>query len=182
MAMATTVGWLLQQHPNNPIKDTYSQSDSSKSWAKEYPAISKVRVHTSFQGQDALVANFDDAFIGEHDDESLRLNEPAHPPNYRSWRLNSEADGVLWFHTEISNVVLSAFASCPGIIQASHEKVLDEERVDQIVDTSYSIPYGNERLPVAIGEFKRGLLRLEHWQSGRVRAGPQATLSRELRG
>ncbi|KAH6976633.1 hypothetical protein EDB80DRAFT_739934 [Ilyonectria destructans] len=180
--MATTVASLISQHPTNPVKDTYKQSDSSKSWAKSYPPISRLRVHTSVQGPDSVVANFDDAFLGEYDDESLRLNEPGYPPNYRKWRLDSEADGIQWFHTEISNIVLSAFASYPNVLQASHEKALSETRTDQTVDVSYSISHGKERMLLAIGEFKRGLLRRDQWQSGKIEAAQQSTLSRELRG
>lgn len=180
--MATTVGSLLHQHPHNPVKETHNQSQSNKSWAKAYHPISKFKVWTSVQGPNAVVANFDDAFLGEYDDESLRLNQPAHPPNDRTWRLDSEADAVLWFHTEISNVVLAAFTGYPVVIQASHEKPLTGDRVDQVVDASYSIQYGNKRLPVAVGEFKRGLLRFEHWQSGNMRHGQQTIISQELRG
>ncbi|RSL54195.1 hypothetical protein CEP51_014759, partial [Fusarium floridanum] len=179
--MATTLASLIGQHPTNPIKDTYKQSDSSKPWAKSYPPISRLKVHTSVRGPDSVVANFD-AFLDEYDDESLRLSESGYPPNYRKWRLDTEADGIQWFHTEISNIVLGAFANYPNVLQASHEKALSDTRTDQTVDISYSVSQGKERMPLIIGEFKRGLLRRDQWQSGKIEAAQQSVLSRELRG
>ncbi|KAH8656430.1 hypothetical protein BGZ61DRAFT_434371 [Ilyonectria robusta] len=180
--MATTVSALLGQYPTNPVKNTLKHSDSNKSWAKSYPPISRLRVHTSIQGPGSVIANFNDAFLGEYNDETLRLNETAHPPNYRRWRLDSEEDGIQWFHTEISNVVLSAFASHPSLLQTSHEKALSETRTEQTVDISYSVSHGKERMPVAIGEFKRGLIKPEQWQNGKLIHSQQIILSQELRG
>ncbi|KAI8710576.1 hypothetical protein NCS52_01557900 [Fusarium sp. LHS14.1] len=179
--MATTLASLIGQHPTNPIKDTYKQSDSSKPWAKSYPPISRLKVHTSVRGPDSVVANFD-AFLDEYDDESLRLGESGYPSNHRKWRLDTEADGIQWFHTEISNIVLGAFANYPTVLQASHEKALSDTRTDQTVDISYSVSQGKERMPLIIGEFKRGLLRRDQWQSGKIEAAQQSVLSRELRG
>ena len=174
----TTVSTLLSQHSTNPVKNTFNESGSNKQWAKSYPPISRLRVHTFIQHPDgSAVANFNDAFLGEYGDETLRLNELGYPPNYRKWRLDSEADGIQWFHTEVSNVVLGAFATCPSILQASHEKALSEARTEQIVDVSYSVSHGNDRMVVAVGEFKRGLLRLDQWQNGRITQSQQSIIS-----
>lgn len=55
-----------------------------------------------------------------------------------------------------------------------------------------SIPYENTlgyrtasnrtRMPVAIGEFKRGILNPGEWQRGNIVSSLQTALSRELRG
>ncbi|RTE81367.1 hypothetical protein BHE90_004158 [Fusarium euwallaceae] len=180
--MATTVISLLNQHPTNPVHNTLNQSETKKLWAKSYHPLSKLKVHTVVRGPSSVIANFDEAFLGDYEDETVRLQNPALPSNYRKWRMDSEADGIQWFHTEISNIVLAAFAECPSVIQASHEKPLSETKTDQIVDVSYSIRHGRDRLPIAIGEFKRGLLRAEDWQAGNVKLILQSKLSRELRG
>lgn len=179
--MATSVISLLNQHPTNPIQDTYKQSASSKSWAKAYHPTSRLTVHTSVNESGSHVADFDYAFMPEYDDEELRLKEHGYPPNYRKWRLDSEADGIQWFHSEVSNITLSAFASFPSILQASHEKPLSETQTDQTVDISYSISNDNKRMPLVIGEFKRGLLRPAQWRSGKL-GRQQSALSQELRG
>lgn len=184
--MTSTAGSLIGEHPRNPVKNTHKQSESSKPWTKSYNQISRIRVHTQVHTQvhttGKVEAQFDNAFLGEYSDGELRLNEPAYPPNFRTWRLDSEEDGIQWFHTEVSNVVLSAFARYPNILQASHEKPLSHTRTDQTVDTSYSIYHGSTRVPIAIGEFKRGLIRPDQWQEGRLLSSSQKALSKELRG
>jgi len=184
--MATTVGDLLAQHPVNPIHDTRFHTGSNKPWTKIYPPITKIIVRTRVQtvnGQQAVVANFDPAFLGEYHDDALRLNEPVYPPNYRHWRLQSEEDGVLWFHTEISNVVLAAWSRYPDLLQVSHEKPLSETVSEsQVVDIAYSIRReGGMRVQIAIGEFKRGLIESDSWQRGKL-SKPQLAFSQELRG
>ena len=77
--------------------------------------------------------------------------------------MDSEEDGIQWFHSEVSNIVLSAFARYPDILQASHEKALIENHTDQTVDTSYSVSHRKTRMHVAIGEIKRGLIRRDDW-------------------
>ena len=121
--------------------------------------------------------------MGEYHDDALRLNEPVHPPNYRRWRLQSEEDGLVWFHTEISNVVLAAWARYPELLQVSHEKPLSETVSEsQVVDIAYSIrPEGGKRVQIAIGEFKRGLIDPASWQGGKLRKS-QIAFSQELRG
>jgi hypothetical protein len=113
----------------------------------------------------------------------LRLNEPVYPPNYRRWRLQSEEDGITWFHTEISNIVLAAWARYPELLQVSHEKPLSETVSEsQVVDIAYSIRReGGQRVQVAIGEFKRGLIDRDSWQGGKLLKA-QIGFSQELRG
>jgi hypothetical protein len=145
------------------------------------PPFSRLKVHTSFRGPDSVVTNFD-AFLDEYDDESLRPSESGYPPNYWKWRLDTEADRIQWFHAEMSNSVLGAFANYPNVLQASHEKALSDTRTEQTVDISYSVSQGKERMPLIISEFKRGLLRRDQWQSGKIEAAQQSVLSREQRG
>lgn len=178
--MSTTAAQLIAQHPTNPVDDPDYHSSSSKAWTKKYPPIAKLNVHTRMQGG-GLHADFESAFYEEFEDDSLRLSESANPPNYRQWRLNSEEDGINWFHTEISNIVLAAWARYPALRQTSHEKPLSETNHTQTVDVSYSVQYGTQRLPVAIGEFKRGLIQPRQWQAGALYT-TQLSLSQELRG
>lgn len=112
----------------------------------------------------------------------MRLNEPAYPPNYRRWRLQSEEDGINWFHTEVSNIVLAAWVRYPYQLQASHEKSLSDDVAEsQVVDIAYSIGPTGKRVQIAIGEFKRGIIEPEVWQSGNL-ARTQLPFSQELRG
>jgi hypothetical protein len=112
-----------------------------------------------------MVAAFDnDAFFNKYDDDIARLGEPAYPPNYRTWRLQSEEDGINWFHSEISNIVLAAWARYPNLLQVSHEKMLSETKSDpKVVDVAYSVEHECKRVHVAIGEFKRGLIAPDVW-------------------
>jgi hypothetical protein len=94
----------------------------------------------SAHGHQAVLADFDLAFLSEYQDDILRLNEPVYSPNYRRWCLQSEEDGLVWFHTEISNVVLAAWARYPDLLQVSREKPLSETvSENQVVDVAYSI-------------------------------------------
>lgn len=201
--MTYSVATLLGQHSSNPCRDTYLCSGSYKPWARSFPPITQLIVHTRVQGGGGGVgdqaggnaitqANFETAFLPEYDDDSLRLQEQGNAPNERSYRLNSEEDGVTWFHTEISNVVLAAFKRYPHILQTSHEKPISESsRDDHTVDVAYSVYTGSDsssssssmpRKHLVIGEFKRGLIAPGQWREGRLRSETQKNLSQELRG
>ncbi|OAA63632.1 hypothetical protein SPI_03795 [Niveomyces insectorum RCEF 264] len=115
--MAFTVLDALNDHPTAPVEDTFMQSQSSKSWVKDFLPIKKLLVHTYLTPDgSSVLANFD-AFIPESDDDLLRFGEVAYPPNKRHYKLYSESDGIDWFHSEISNVVLPAFFRYPPITQ-----------------------------------------------------------------
>jgi hypothetical protein len=64
---------------------------------------------------------FEDGFLTLYEDDDLRIQEMAYPPKYRQWRLAYEEDGINWFHSGVSNIVLAAWARYPAILQASHE-------------------------------------------------------------
>ncbi|KAH7124925.1 hypothetical protein B0J13DRAFT_565861, partial [Dactylonectria estremocensis] len=89
-------------------------------------------------------------------------------------------DGIQWFHTETSNLALSAFTRRPGLLQTSHKKPFTQHRCDFTADVCYSVSHGGRRKRVATGEFKRGLIRAEQWQNGRL-TSPQKRQERELR-
>lgn len=128
------------------------------------------------------MADFEPAFLPMYDDDSIRFQEPCVAPNFRQWRLEVEADCEAWFHAEVSNVILSAWAHYPLILQSSHNKPLSEVNMAENVDVMYSMKYGNEKIPLAIGEFKRNLIRPVQWQSGETPSSSQKKLSKELRG
>jgi len=181
MASPTPVQDLLEQHPENPIRDTLYSSNSNKPWAKNYPPIKNLHVHTYVNEDGGVGATYHEAFLDMYEDDDLRLQELAYPPNYRAWRLAYEEDGINWFHSEISNVVLAAWARYPAVLQASHEKPLTESRVTESVDIAYSVKRGTDRVHLAIGEFKRCLVSKVGWQAGKLNQSQQG-LSQELRG
>ncbi|POR32477.1 hypothetical protein TPAR_07323 [Tolypocladium paradoxum] len=165
--MSSSVATLIGQHPSNPCQDTHLISGSSKSWTKPFPYIANLIVHSRMQSDQATQADFR-AFHPEYDDDSLRLQEHGNAPNERSYRMNSEEDGVTWFHTEVSNVVLAAFKRYPHIVQASHDRPMSESRDDHTVDVAYSVYTGGARKHMAIGEFKRGPISAKQWQQGKL--------------
>jgi len=178
-----TVEYHLWQTPTNPVKNPEISSSTGKIWARSYPAIqdAQLMVHTYLQNS-LTTADFDRLDLQSHDD-SLRGSEACTEPNYRKWRIACEAGCENWFHNEISNVVLSAWARYPSVLQTSHAKPLSEEVIAQNVDATYSTRINGRRVPVIIGEFKRNLIDAELWQAGTVgHAGVQKNFAQELRG
>ena len=93
-------------------------TETNKEWTKQYPAIEDVQAHTFEQEDGSVGANWDP--LGEeHADDAARKELQAYPPNRRSWFLNTEQDMVVWFHTEVSNVVLAGWAAQPDVLQTS---------------------------------------------------------------
>ncbi|CAH0046087.1 unnamed protein product [Clonostachys solani] len=179
---ASTAEALILQHPTNSVNNPLYVTGSDKAWARDYEPIKRVITHT-FVGSDGITyANFEDAFLGLHDDDALRFRQPAVPPNNRHWRLESEADCENWFNTEITNVVLSAWHSYPPMTQTSHTKPLLEQNTPENVDSTFSVKFGQQRRTVAIGEIKRNLIDTADWQRGSITAASQRKLSQELRG
>lgn len=104
-------------------------------------------------------------------------------PNQRAWRLDTEADCELWFHTEISNVVLAAWNECREVTQSSHIKPPSVRRIAEEVDSTYTVKLSMNRTVLAIEEMKRNRVRGIRWQRGNLGDNPgQVKLSRELRG
>ncbi|KAF5564823.1 hypothetical protein FPHYL_4522 [Fusarium phyllophilum] len=178
----STAGELIQQHPANVVANPGYKTTSDKAWAHDYNPIKTTTVHTII-GRDGIThANFEDAFMGMEEDDSLRFRQPAVRTNQRHWRLETEADCENWFNTEITNVVLSAWHDYPPLMQTSHTKPLSEENISENVDCTFSVKYGQKRYTVAIGEFKRNLIDPQQWQSGSITRSGQRSLSQELRG
>ena len=75
-----------------------------------------------------------------------------------------EADIEHWFHTEISDVVLAAWARYPPIIQTCHTGPLSTVNIPENVDSTYAIYMSNKKVPLAIGEMKRNLISAERWR------------------
>lgn len=116
MASSVPVHELLNQHPDSPVHDTYYTSSTSKNWITHYPPIRKINVHTYVNANGGISADYDRAFLEVYEDDELRMQELAYPPNYRKWRMAYEEDGINWFHTEVSNVVLAAWARYPDVL------------------------------------------------------------------
>ncbi|EPE04774.1 hypothetical protein F503_06323 [Ophiostoma piceae UAMH 11346] len=179
---ASTVQQLISMHPTNPVNDTNMQSESKKNWTHLYPPITTLRVHTYVQADGSVIADFDSALLPYDTDEDLRLGEEAFPPNDRSYRLYSEADGITWFTSEIDSVVLAAFKRFPGVIhQSHHPPKLGSGSSAKVADTAYVVNFDGLVTSLAVGEFKRNLVHARQWQNNDL--GPsQASFSRELRG
>lgn len=185
MEMCDTVGGLLLEHSTNPVKFTGLQSGSNKIWAKDFPTKLTITVHTRIgQGAEAsaISTTFDSPFFPQLEDDALRMQEPACRPTYRRYQLSSEGDMSLWFDTEVSNIVLAAFARYPSVLQASFERPLGDQHVAQSIDTAYSIEYKRRKFHIAVGDFKRNLIDPKQWQNGDLKRRAQQNLAQELRG
>lgn len=133
--------------------------------------------HTSIVGGISY-AEFDQSFFPLHHDDMVRMNEPAVASNLRRWRFKMEADCENWFNSEISNILLAAWSKYLIILRTSHNKLLTEENISENVDVTYSTRIGNQRVPLAIGEVKRGLNDPRAWQAGDISSkGSQRRLS-----
>jgi hypothetical protein len=172
---------LILQHSLNTLDNPRFVSYTNKPWARAYPPIQNLLNHTTI-GQDGTIsAEFEPAFLPLCDDEEKRASEPAHPPNERYWRIETEADAEHWWHTEISDVVLAAWAKYPGLVQTCHTQPLGEVSISENVDCTYGLYIGGQRYPVAIGEMKRNLIQPNDWRTSSLRES-QERLARELRG
>lgn len=180
--MWTTFGALLAQHSENHAQNPQYVSSTNKDWAKEFAPIRTMYVHCS-SANGIFQANFERALIPEQPDDAQRKAMLAFPPNRRSWRLQTEADISSWFHHEVSNIVLAAWADQPRVIQQAEINPLSMETVRETVDFMYSMKtQEGDRIPVISGEMKRNLIDARRWMGGRLPQGPQSLLSQELRG
>lgn len=130
-ALPTAV--MLDQHPTNDIVHTESNSEqNNKSWVVNSHPISNLIIHTTISLDGVVNATYETAFLPEQNDDLLRRKAISLPPTKREWHLLSVADRELWFHTEISNIVLAAWSQYPTILQTSdarpHELPLPQMR------------------------------------------------------
>jgi hypothetical protein len=175
-------GELILLHSQNVVENPNYVSSTNKAWAQVYEPIRNLSVHSTVDQEGTFHATFDPVLLAlDEDEEERRFHEPAHPPNDRFWRLETEADAEHWWHTEISDIVLAAWARYPQIVQTCHTAPLRTVNISETVDSTYGIYVGNQRYPVAIGEMKRNLINKREWQSGNL-GSAQQKLARELRG
>jgi len=180
--MNTTVSDLLSTHPENEVYNPEFVTQSNKAWAQSFSWIRNLTVHTWIE--DELAYTDFKAFIQQHDDDTLRLSELAVHPNRRKWRLETEADCELWFHSEVSNIVLAAWSQYPSVTQTSQTKPpTTDVSIPESVDSTYSMKFQKDKKVLAIGEMKRNLINPDLWQQGDISSNEgQKKLSRELRG
>ena len=177
-----TAEYQILQHPTNPTYNPKYLTNSDKQWARQYQPISNLIPRTRLV-DDISYAEFDEGFLPLYRDDYARMNEPAVAPNPKHWRFEVEADCENWFNSEVSNVVLAAWFNYPSVLQTSHGKPLTDEYISECVDSTYSTRIGGHRVPLAIGEMKRGLINAERWQAGDISSREaQKRLSQELRG
>jgi hypothetical protein len=182
MAINNAEHWILQ-HPTNAVHITGYTTASDKEWARRYKPVVNLVTRSIVAADGLSYAQFEEAFWPLCDDDRARMNEPYLPPNLRRWRFEMEADCENWFHSEVSNVVLAAWASNPPVLQTSHCKPLGEDNIPENVDVTYSVEIGGQRRALAIGEMKRNLVHAASWQGGDLsRKSSQKRLSQELRG
>jgi hypothetical protein len=172
---------LILQHAVNSVYNTDLTSSTDKNWARAYAPLQNLHIHTTVNADDTVSATFDPYFLPPLADEQRRINEPAQHPNVRFWRFETESDIEHFWNTEISDVVLAAWARYPALVQTSHTKPLSEVNISENVDSTYGLYIGNVRVPVAVGEIKRIFISPMEWQTGNLRPG-QVKLARELRG
>lgn len=177
----SSAGELILQHSQNFVDNPLYVSYTDKPWARSYPPMQNLSVHSTVDQEGTFHATFDPEFLPLGDDEEKRASEAVHPPNHRFWRLETEADIEHWWHTEVSNIVLAAWARYPAVVQTCHTNPLREVSISENVDSTYGVYIGNQRFPVAIGEMKRNLISPSQWQTGNL-AAAQQKLARELRG
>ncbi|KAL2255464.1 hypothetical protein VTK26DRAFT_3346 [Humicola hyalothermophila] len=173
----------ISQHPTNRVNSPDYITYTDKPWARICAPIQNILVHTAIGADGKTSANFEAAFLPWCDDDRLRLDEYAVPPSRRTWRLETEADCELWFHTEISNVLLAAWSRYPEVMQTSHTKPPRVESIPEEVGSTHSVKFGGVRTVLAIGEMKRNLIDVRAWQRGDIsNKSAQKELSQELRG
>ncbi|KAI1113867.1 hypothetical protein F5Y14DRAFT_462176 [Nemania sp. NC0429] len=177
------VGDLLNEEPTNAVDNPFYTSKSHKNWAENYPSLETqyLKIHTILDQGGAVSANFDTALLPLYADDEKRLKEPCQRPNTRAWRLETESDIELWWHTEISSIALAAFARFPELTQTSHTKPLSEVSIAESVDATYAPYIDGTRVAQLIVEVKRNLIAGHEWQSGRLTV-VQRKLAKELRG
>lgn len=181
MAEMATAGELIIQSSENPVNNANITSYTDKPWAQAYPSIDRLNHHTFADGVGIIHANFEPAFLPLEHDDQRRMNDVARAPNDRAWRLETEADIEHWWHTEVSDVVMAAWARYPCIVQTSHTAPLSTQNSSEFIDCTYGMYIDNMRIPVLVGEMKRNLIAEGQWRSNRLQ-GSQKKLARELRG
>lgn len=100
--MSVPVRKLLWEHPTNPAKSTGLTTGTDKKWAKSFHPITKLRIQSRTDEHETVVRADWDAFVPLLEDDDMRMNTQSSPPNVRRWRLETEEDMAIWFHTEIS--------------------------------------------------------------------------------
>ncbi|SCO92715.1 uncharacterized protein FRV6_16843 [Fusarium oxysporum] len=104
---------LILKHPNNVISNPGYKTGSDKPWARTFKPIKKVTSHTIVGRDDQYHSDFETGFMELQNDDRLRFNQQAVPPNNRHWRLETEADCENWFNTEVT-VGLSQLMEAPA--------------------------------------------------------------------
>ncbi|AEO63323.1 uncharacterized protein THITE_2108411 [Thermothielavioides terrestris NRRL 8126] len=183
--MAVPVSQLLRQHSTNPVQYTGLTTNTDKKWAKEFHPITRLIGHTTLGADgETVYANFD-AMAPPLADDDFRVAKHAFPPNERRWRLETEEDCGVWFHTEVSNIVLPAWNDRPAVLQTCQSKPASTTKsIKENVDMIYALADSHlQKRPLVIGEWKRNIIRSKAWLAGNIgTAGTQVNLSRELRG
>lgn len=96
MEALPTAAVMLDQHPTNDIVHTESKpGQNNRSWIPNYHPISNLVVHTTISLDGVVSATYETGFLPEGNDDRLRLNAIALPPNKREWHLLSVADHEL---------------------------------------------------------------------------------------
>ncbi|KAK3373652.1 hypothetical protein B0T24DRAFT_271170 [Lasiosphaeria ovina] len=174
-----TVGHLIWQNPDNPVENNHIYTYTNKAWTSPYHVIQNLMIRTQLDGDGRTNGDF--TTFKTFDDDALRSQQYAVSPNMRSWIFDSEADCELFFHTEVSNVVLAGWRSYPLVRQTSHMKPLGSNNAES-VDATYLAGPGDNMTVIVIGEMKKNLIDARSWQSGNIMGNsPQEKLSKELR-
>jgi hypothetical protein len=112
----SSAGELILQHSQNFVDNPKDISYTDKPWARPHPLIQNLSLYSSIDYDGISRATFDPAFLPLGDDEDNPTSETAYPPNQRYWRLETESDIENWWNTEISSIVLAAWARYPMVV------------------------------------------------------------------
>ena len=125
--MAIPISQLLGERPTNYTEYTGERTDTNKAWTKSFHPITRCRVysHLSENDTETVHADWDGPFLPLFADDTVRMGLLGSRPNPRRHYLGTEEDCAVWFHTEVSNIVLSAWTASPDVLQTNHSKPRD---------------------------------------------------------
>jgi len=176
--MAVPISQLLAEQSTNYAKYTGLTTDTNKKWTKQYHLIQRLNLHTLSDDNRIVFANWE-AYLPLFAVDDVRTGLSYSRPNPRRYHLGTEADCAVWFHTEVSNIVLSAW-NLPDVLETNQARPGADDG-QEVVDVVYALAHRrSHQRPLAIGEWKRNLIKPGKWRHGMP--CEQVNLSRELRG
>lgn len=181
-----SAGFHIRSRSMNPVHDSAHNEETDKPWVQRFAPITGLLVRTRDVDDGWIAGDFNEAFLPEYEDERERNELPGSATRPREWRLETKANCEAYFRTEISGVVLAAWARVGVYEDRQHRPVLARnEAIQDTVDIAYTwmTTVHHKTWIMAIGAIKLREIDRPLWQSGDISASEsQMRLSRELRG